>query len=97
MHWTLSCGAFVCESANFFLEINGVSIQDCFYKCLQDYFELSQNDPGDFKSFCEFRIDCICVLMSNMDIPEMEVEDSAVDATAPRAAEQEESSMLALE
>ena len=94
MHWTLSCGASVCESANFFLEITGVSIQDCFYNCLQDYCELSQNDPGDFKSFC---IDYIRVLMINMDIPEMEVEDSAVDATAPPAAEQEESSMLAPE
>ena len=98
MHWTPSCGASVCESANFFLEINGVSIQDCFYNYLQDYSEWSQNAPGDLKSFCEhLQVDSVRVLMSKMEVLEMEVQDSAVDGTAPPAAEREEFSMLALE
>ena len=67
MHWTLSCGASVCESANFFLEINGASIRGCFYNCLQDYSEWSQNAPGDLKSFCKVLIDWIRELMSDMN------------------------------
>ncbi|KAK9827138.1 hypothetical protein WJX74_007914 [Apatococcus lobatus] len=56
LHWTLSCGRSVCESANFFLRMGGLNMQDCLAACIRDFRQWTIGAPESVRAFCDERV-----------------------------------------
>lgn len=70
-HWTLSIGASICESNNYFIDM-GKSWEKCLDECEELYEYTGHSQDQDVQNFCDDRRQCCSALRSLMsDSPDL--------------------------